>query len=62
MPGSIRKRADRCKNAYELRVFLAPDDYGSVRHKTKRLPRASRCMGVNVGGLCVCRVTTEGAR
>jgi len=34
MPGSIRKRADRGKNVYELRVFLGRDDYGRVRHKS----------------------------
>jgi hypothetical protein len=34
MPGSIRKRADRGTNVYELRVFLGRDDYGRVRHKS----------------------------
>ena len=34
MPGSIRERADRGKNVYELRVFLGRDDYGRVRHKS----------------------------
>jgi integrase len=34
MPGSIRKRADRGKNVYELRVFLGRDEFGRVRHKS----------------------------
>ena len=33
MPGSIRKRADRGPNVYELRVFLGRDHNGKVRHK-----------------------------
>jgi integrase len=30
----MRKRADRGKNVYELRVFLGRDHYGRVRHKS----------------------------
>jgi integrase len=33
MAGSIRKRADRGPNVYELRVFLGRDHNGKVRHK-----------------------------
>jgi len=38
VPGSIRKRDDRGKNVYELRVFLGRDDYGRVRHKSTVFP------------------------
>ena len=34
MAGSIRKRADRGPNVYELRVFLGRDHHGKVRHKS----------------------------
>jgi hypothetical protein len=55
MPGSIRKCPERCKNVYEMRVFLVPDDYGVVRHKTRRLPRASllACARTLVVSACV---------
>jgi integrase len=35
MAGSIRKRADRGPDAYELRVFVGRDAYGRVRHKSR---------------------------
>jgi integrase len=34
MAGSIRKRADKGANAYELRVYLGRDDTGRTRHKS----------------------------
>jgi len=35
MAGSIRKRADKGPNAFELRVYLGRDPSGRVRHKSK---------------------------
>jgi hypothetical protein len=35
MAGSIRQRADKGPNAYELRVYLGRDPSGHVRHKSK---------------------------
>ena len=34
MAGSIRQKADRGPHTWELRVFLARDDSGKVRHRS----------------------------
>jgi hypothetical protein len=35
MAGSIRKRAELGRDAWELRVFLGRDSRGRVRHKSR---------------------------